>query len=148
MAEAILGAVTGGFAVASLAIQLVEVAQKVYDLWDTFEATDSRINRIKEHLMLIQIISHSIIDICNQEPTISCGHEVLRSLRACQERTERLGEYVKKYNHNQDRNGPKRGWTTLKTTMKDKAIQKTESQLHGDVMMLLLMLQPFFQWVL
>jgi hypothetical protein len=145
MADAVLGAVTGGFAVASLAIQLVEVAQKAYDLWETFEATDSRIERIKDHLLLIQIVSRSIIDVCNQEPRISCGDSVIRSLRGCHERTEKLEKYVRTYTQNQRGSAARRSWKTLKVTLKDKAIQKAESQLYGDVMMLLLMLQPFFQ---
>src|SRR6187402_354900 len=86
MAELVFGVVTGGFAVASLAMQLVETAQKLYNFWDTLETSDSRIERIKDYLLLTQIISTSIVDICTKEPGIACGEAVTRSLDACKTR--------------------------------------------------------------
>ncbi|TVY69025.1 hypothetical protein LSUE1_G009734 [Lachnellula suecica] len=147
MADAILGVVTGGLAVASLAIQLVEVAQKLHAFWDAFEAADSNIERIKDHLLLIQIISASIIDTCNQEPGICCEEAVTRSIATCKSRTEKLESHLQKHVQHQSGSATKRSWTTLKWAVKDKTIQKVESQLRGDVMMLLLTLQPFFHHV-
>jgi len=59
MAE-LLGVVSGGIAVASLAIQLVKVAQKVHSFWDSIGDATPRIERIKDHLLLMQIISTSM----------------------------------------------------------------------------------------
>jgi hypothetical protein len=147
MADAVLGVVTGGFAVASLAIQLVEVAQKLHAFWDTLESANSNIERIKDHLLLIQIVSASIVDVFNEEPSITCGESVTKSLEICKTRTERLGRQVKSCVLDGAKGQSKRGWATFKTALKDKTTQKIESQLRGDVMMLLLTLQPFFQSV-
>lgn len=145
MAEAALGVISGGFAVASLAIQLIEVAQKLHCFWETLEATDSIIERIKDHLLLMQIVSANIVDISNEESNITCGDGVVKSLDICKTRTERLQKQVQRLASDGGKSQPRRGWATLKTALKDKTIQKIEDQLRGDVAMLLLALQPFFQ---
>ena len=144
MADAVLGIVAGGLGVASLAIQLVEVAQKFHTFWDTLGTANSNIERIKDHLLLMQIISANIIDISNEEPSITCGEGVTKSLDACKTRTENLEMQIKSCVLDEAKGQSKRGWASFKTALKDKTIQKIESQLRGDVMMLLVTLQPFF----
>jgi hypothetical protein len=145
MGEVVLGVVSSGFAVASLAIQLVEVSQKIYDFWDSFTEADSNVERIKDNLLLMQIISSSILDICKNQPWLSCGDAVLKSLQCCKARVKKLEDLTQSKDLGVESNFIKRNWSSLKLVFKDKTIEKIQSQLESDVMMLLLTLQPFFQ---
>ncbi|TVY28427.1 hypothetical protein LHYA1_G002859 [Lachnellula hyalina] len=147
MADAILGIVAGGIGIASLAIQLVEVAQKLHSFWDTLETANSNIERIKDHLLLMQTISNSIVDIANQEPNINCEESVTRSLDICKIRTRNLEKQINSGVLNGAGRKSKRGLSSFKTALKDKTIQNIESQLRGNVMMLLVSLQLFFHHV-
>ncbi|RFU33075.1 hypothetical protein B7463_g3303, partial [Scytalidium lignicola] len=147
MGEVVLGVVSSGFAVASLAIQLVEASQKLYGLWDSFIEADSSIERIKDHLLVMQIISGSIIGICEDQPRLACGDAVLKSLQCCKARILKLEEVSHCKALGVEPNFMKKNWVNLKLALKDKTIEKIESQLGSNVMMLLLSLQPFFHHV-
>ncbi|TVY87209.1 hypothetical protein LAWI1_G008024 [Lachnellula willkommii] len=95
----------------------------------------------------MQTISASIIDIANQEPSIDCGEGVTKSLEICKTRTENLEKQINSGILDGVQRQSKRGWRSFKATLKDKTIQRIESQLRGDVMMLLVTLQPFFHHV-
>lgn len=144
MADVTLGLVASGFAVGQLALQLLEVAQKAHHFWSSLEGSDTRITSIKDHLLLIQIVSTNIVDICKEEPGVKCGEAVVKSLRACKKRTDCMLNQISSCN-NQAHGIVARNWSRFKQTLKEKTIQGIENQLRGDVMMLLLALQPFFQ---
>jgi len=144
MAE-LLGVVSGGIAVASLAIQLVEVAQKVHSFWDSIGDSTPKIERIKDLLLLMQVISTSIIEICNEEPRVKCGDAVFRSLDVCKTRADKLEKMIANHGLSSRLTQSKRRWSTVKLKLKERTIDKIETQLGTDVTMLLLTLQPFFQ---
>lgn len=145
MAEAIFGVVASGFAVASLALELTEVAQKFHTFLTTCGQTGSRILRITENLALFQTIATDIIAICEENDHIDCGDAVLRSLRTCKKDTEDLHDLVASHTFDKFRTGfRRRKLAVLKIVLKDKTIEKIEAQLNGDVKMLLLALQPFY----
>jgi hypothetical protein len=145
MAEVIIGVVASSFAVASLAIQLVEIAQELHEFWQTYEDVDSDVERIKNHLSILQAISTSVADICTENPDMKCGNEVFRSLEVCTTRLEKLSGYTKSSRLGKKLVRTRKYWSALKWTVKAKATRVVESQLRGDVMILLLALQPFFQ---
>lgn len=145
MAEVVLGAVANGFAVASLAIQLVEAAQKLHSFWQAFDHANSDVECINEHLATLEIIAAAIVVTCQQAPHIPCGQAVINSLLNCRTRAESLSNLVGGLKLDDNANRPRRFWLAFKTTLKRGAIQDIEIQLRGDVMMLLLAVQPFFQ---
>lgn len=144
MAET-LAVVSGGFAVVSLALQLIEAAQKLHTFWNSFEDAGSDIQRIKDHLTTLHAVATTIAETCQQQPQIKCNESVLSSLTACKASTERLSHLMRNIGKETRAGRWDRGWTKFRATLKDKTIQKIESQLNGDLMMLLLALQPFFQ---
>lgn len=144
MAET-LGVLSGGFAVVSLALQLLDTAQKLHAFWHSFENAGTDVERIKNHLVTLHAIAASIAETCQQEPQIKCTELVLSSLLACKARTEKLNHLVKNIGSDGRAGRCDKGWTSLRATLKDKTIRKFENQLNGDVMMLLLALQPYFQ---
>jgi hypothetical protein len=145
MGEVVLAIVASGFAVASLSLQLVEIAQSLHTFWDSCGQTNAKVDRIKGHLALLQAISASIIQTCKEEPNIEYGNAVIESLAICKKETEKLCGLVS--TNSKSRNGGLKKWSRVKITLKDKTIDKIESQLSGDIMMLILALQPFYQWV-
>jgi hypothetical protein len=145
MAEVALGVVASGFAVASLAIQLIESAQKMHTFWQTIEHATSEVEHIKDHLTTLRSISGTILEICEKQPQISCGSAVVKSLEVCKSKMDRLTIVVQDMTLSKDANTSKRHWSTFRATVKKKTIQNIESHLKGDVMLLLLTLQPFFQ---
>ena len=147
MAEVTIGVVASGFAVASLAIQLIESAQKMHNFWQTMEHATSEVERIKDHLTVLRSILGTILEICEKQPQISCGEAVLKSLEVCKSRMDRLANIVQDMALIKDANASKRHWSTFKATVKKKTIQDIESCLKGDVMLLILALQPFFLYV-
>ena len=144
MAE-VLGVVSGGFAAASLALQLVTVSQNLHTFWQSFEDAGLAVESIKEHLHTLRAISLDVAETCEREPHIQCGESVIKSLQACKLRTEKLTLMVKSVGF--ERRSGRWGKTlaALRATVKEKTIQKIERQLREDVMMLILALQPFFQ---
>jgi hypothetical protein len=144
MAET-LGVVSSSFAVVSLALQLLEAAQQLHIFWQSFEDSGSDVQRIKDHLATLQAVAATIAETCQQEPQIQYAESVISNLLACKARTDKLAHLIR--NIVQDRRAGRweKGWISLRATVKDKTIRKIETQLNGDVMMLLLALQPFFQ---
>ena len=63
MAE-VLGVVSSGFAVASMALQLVTVSQYLYAFWQALEDVDSRVESIKKHLLTLHAIASDVAAIC------------------------------------------------------------------------------------
>jgi hypothetical protein len=145
MAEVALGVVSSGFAVASLAIQLMEVAQKMHTFWQSIEHATSDIQHIKDHLTILRSISSTILEICKKQPQITCGDAVVKSLEVCKNRMDRLADLVQDLNERKNINLSKGYWSAFKATLKRKTVQEIEAHLRGDVMLLLLTLQPFFQ---
>jgi hypothetical protein len=143
MGEVVLGVVASGFAVAALSLQLVEVAQSLHTFWDSCGQTNAKVDRIKSHLTLLQAVSCSIIQVCEEKPNIEYGNAVIESLEICKKETEKLCGLVSI--NSKGKNGGLRKWSRLKITLKDKTIDKIESQLSGDIMLLILALQPFYQ---
>jgi hypothetical protein len=144
MAEAV-GVVSSGFAVASLAFQLVAVSQNLHTFWQSFEDAGSDVESIKKHLTTLHAISLDVAETCEREPHIQCGESVVKSLEACKKRTEKLTLMVKNVGYDRQSGRWGKTWTTLQATLKEKTILKIERQLGEDVMMLILALQPFFQ---
>lgn len=144
MAEA-LGVVSSGFAVVSLALQLVDAVQKLQTFWQSFEDGGSNVERIKDHLVTLHAIGAAVAETCQQEPQIGCTESVLKSLLACKARTDKLMHLTRNIGQEKPRGRWNKRWTNLRATLRDKTIRKIENQLNGDVMMLLLALQPFFQ---
>lgn len=145
MAE-VLGVVSSGFAVASLALQLVAVSQKLHTFWQSFEDADSRVENIKKHLVTLHAVSSHIAETCEREPHIRCGEWVVKSLEICKSRTEKLTRMVE--NVASDRRSTSRWtktWVTVRAILKEKPIEKIERQLETDIKILMLTLQPFFQ---
>ncbi len=70
-----------------------------------------------------------------------------RSLQVWKARTDKPDRLVGNIVLYRDGNKSKLRWSTIKITLKDKIIRTIESQLKGDVMMLLLTLQQFYQSV-
>ena len=145
MAEVALGVVSSGFAVASLALQLVETSQNLHAFWQSFESTYSDVEWIKYHLSVLQAISAAVADICKQQSHIPCEVEVARSIQACKARIEKLTLLLPTPGEDKDVKRPKKYWSIFKATLKMKTVKYVESQLRWDVEMLLLALLPFFQ---
>lgn len=144
MAE-LLGVVSGGIAVASLAIQLVEVAQRVHSFWDSISDVTPKVERIKDLLLLMQVISTSIVEICNEDPQVKCGDAVFKSLDVCKTRADKLEKMIANHGLSGSLTQSKRRWSTVKLKLRERTIDKIETQLGTDITMLLLTLQPFFQ---
>jgi hypothetical protein len=145
MAEAALGVVSGGLAVASLALQLFDVAQKVHTFWESFEDAGSDVERIKENLVTLKAVAAIVANICQQEPQIQCLESVASSLLACKARTEKLTLMMRNIGTDRRAGRWEKGWTSLRATIKEKTILKLEHQLSVDLTILLFALQPFFQ---
>lgn len=144
MAET-LAVVSGGFAVVSLALQLIEAAQRLHTFWNSYEDVGSDVQRIKDHLTTLHAVAATIAETCQQHPQIKCNESVQSSMLACKVSTERLSHLTRNIGNQTRPSRWERGLTKFRATLKDKTVQKIESQLNGDVMMLLLALQPFFQ---
>lgn len=144
MAE-VLGVVSSGFAVASLALQLVTVSQNLHSLWQSLEDADSNVESIKKHLSTLHAISSDVAATCQHEPYIQCGEAVIKSLEACKARTEKLTLMMTSVGL--DRHDSRWGkiLAAFRATLREKTIRNIEYQLGEDVMMLILALQPFFQ---
>ncbi|CAG8961500.1 hypothetical protein HYFRA_00013850 [Hymenoscyphus fraxineus] len=148
MAEAIFGVVASGFAVASLALDLTHVAQKLHTFLTDFGQAGPRIERIEDNLVLFQTIGESVAKVCEENTNIECGRAVLRCLEICKRDTELLHNTIAHHvNGSCSPSFRRRKITTLKTVLKDKTIEKIETQLNADVTMLLLALQPFYHTV-
>jgi hypothetical protein len=145
MAE-IIGVISSGFAVASLAIQLVDLAQSLHNFWKTVKSSNADIDRIKSHLEILEVVFTCVAGICNEQPDLDCGEEVLRSLALCKTRLETLCNEVRHHKLPMDVTSFRKRCRTLKLTLKEKSIKDVEAQLRGDVMVLMLSLMPFFQW--
>jgi hypothetical protein len=148
MAE-VLGVVAGGFGVASLALQLVQAAQSLQAFWQSFESANAKAKRIQDHLAILIAISSSLVDICKQQPHVTCGDAVIKALAACKERMDKLTDIAERITMVKITPKPIKRWSSLKSTLKatleDKTIQNVEDEVSRDVMMLLVALQPFFQ---
>ncbi|KAG4434123.1 hypothetical protein IFR05_010403 [Cadophora sp. M221] len=144
MAEVVFGVVSSGFAVASLAIQLLEVSQKLHTFFDSLGDSSANVERIKDHLQLMQIIPASINDICNEHPNLKCGDAVVKSIALCTKSVCKLHDLTNGLELPKSHGGFHTRWLRVKSTLGERTLQKFEEQLRGDVMMLLLALQPFF----
>ncbi len=144
MAEA-LGVVASSFAVISLALQLLETVQELHSFWQSLKDAGADVERIKYHLATLQAVAATIAETCQQEPQIQEAESVISSLLACKARTDKLVRLTRNIGPGRVAGRLQKGWYTLRATIKDKTIRKIESQLNGDMMMLLLALQPFFQ---
>jgi hypothetical protein len=144
MAEA-LSVVSGGFAVVSLALQLLDAAQQLHNFWQSIEESGSDVERIKNHLTTLQAVAATIAETCQQEPQIYYAEAVIRSLLTCKARIEKLTHLTRNIGADGREGRWSKSWTGLRTTIKDKTIRKFEVQLNGDLMVLILALQPFFQ---
>ena len=140
-----MSVISGGFAVVSVCLQLLDSAQQLHTLWQSFEQSSSDVNRIIGHLATLQAIAATIAQTCQQEPEIRYAESVINSLLACKARTEELNRLTRNRKNDGRQGRWDKGWTNLRATLKSKTIHKIETQLNGDVMMLLLALQPFFQ---
>jgi hypothetical protein len=146
MAET-LGAISSAFAVVSLALQLLDTVQQLHTFWQSFEDPGSDVERIKDHLATLHAIAASIAEACQQEPHIHHADSVISSLTACKARTEKLTHLMRDIGSNKLAGRWEKGWISLRANLRDKTIRRIESDLYGDVMMLNLALQPFFQSV-
>jgi hypothetical protein len=144
MAEA-LGVVSGGFAVVSLALQLLDAAQQLHTFWQSFEESHSDVERIKNHLSTLHAVAATIAEICQQEPQIHYADSIISSLFACKETTEKMTHLVRDLGADRRVGRWGKGWTSFRAAIKDKTIRKIETQLNGDVLLLNAALQPFFQ---
>jgi hypothetical protein len=144
MAEA-LGVISGSFAVVSLALQLLEAAQQLHTFWQSLEDSGSDVERIINHLSTLQTVATTIAETCQQETEIQDAESVISCLLACKARIEKLTHLMRNIGADSRRGRWDKGWASLRATIKDKTIRKIETQLNGDVLMLLLTLQPFFQ---
>jgi hypothetical protein len=117
----------------------------LHTFWDSYGKTNSKIDRIKSHLALLRELSCSIAQVCNEEPDIQYGSAVIESLEICKKETEKLCDLVSTKSKSTHLASKK--WSNLKITLKDKTIDKIESQLSGDITLLILALQPFYQYV-
>ena len=144
MAE-ILGVVSGGFAVVSLALQLVDATQKLHTFWQSFEDAGSDVERIKDHLTTLHAVAATVAETCQQNPRVQCADSVTACLLACKSRIDKLSLLIQKMKSGKGVGRWEKGLSTLRATLKEKTIRKIEDQLSGDVAMLLLALQPFFQ---
>jgi hypothetical protein len=138
MADVTLGVAASGFAVASLAIQLIEVVQGMHTFWHSIKNSASEVEYIRDHLAILRSVLSAILENCEGQPQVSCGEAVVKSLEVCK---SRMGKLVKLM---PQRDADKH-WSALRVTVRRKTIQDIESHLRGDVMLLLLTLQPFFQ---
>ena len=100
MAEA-LSVIYRGFAVVSLALQLLDTAQKLREFWHSFEDAGSEVERIKEHLVTLHAVAATVAEIGKQETQIKCTEVVLSSLLAWRTRTERLTHFDEEYRKGQ-----------------------------------------------
>ncbi|KAF4633854.1 hypothetical protein G7Y89_g4265 [Cudoniella acicularis] len=142
-----LSIASGAIAVVSLAIQLVGVTQNCVAFWQSLRTIDDKAKRLQDHLSLIFTIANGIIEVYQEQPNIQCGEAVVKALQSCKERTESLEDLLRIRGPLQGGGVVRRRWSSFKTLLKDKAIVEIESQLRGDVTMLLLALQPFYHQV-
>jgi chromosome condensin MukBEF ATPase and DNA-binding subunit MukB len=145
MAEVVLGVVASGFAVASLALQLVNAIQTLQAFCHSCGESNSNVERIKDHLTTLQAISATVAEACEEDPQIKCAESVINSLSACKARTEKLNDLMRSIGGNIHSGPWVKRWRTVRKVLREKTMQKIENQLRGDVIMLLLSLQPFFQ---
>jgi len=145
MAEVALGVVSGGFVVASLALQMAETSQKLHAFWQSFGSANSDAERIKHHLSILQAISAAVVDICKQQSHIPCEAEAARSIEVCKVRIESVTLLLPIPSEDKDVKRIEKYWFIFKVTLKMKTVKYVESQLRGALEMLLLDLQPFFQ---
>jgi hypothetical protein len=142
-----LGVISSAFAVASLALQLLDTVQQLHTFWQSFEDPGSDVERIKDYLATLHAIAASIAEACQQEPHIQHAESVISSLLACKSRTGKLTHLMRDIGFNKRAGRWEKGWMSLRANLRDKTIRRIESDLYGDVMMLTLALQPFFQSV-
>lgn len=144
MADATLGVVASAFAVASLAIQLVQAAQDMHSFWHSTGNSSKEVKRIKEHLNLLCSLCLTVRNICETQPDITCGLLVMSSLVRCRGVMDNLTIHIQDLTQREDRGAVIRGWILLKTTIRRKTIQDIESELQKEMTLLIATLQPFF----
>ena len=142
-----LGVVSSAFAVVSLTLQILDTVQQLHTIWQSFENPGSDVERIKDYLARLHAIAASIAEAFQQEPHIQHAESVISSLHACKARTDKLTHLMRDIGFDKRAGRWEKGWMSLRANLRDKTIRRIESDLYGDVMMLTLALQPFFQLV-
>jgi hypothetical protein len=145
MAAEALGVVSGGFAVVSLALQLLDTAQQFHTFWQSFGESGSNVRRIKDHVATLHTITAIIAETCQQNAQLQNAESVINSLFGCKARIDKLAHLTGNIQADRRAGRWEKGWISLRATLKDKTITKIEAELNWDVIMLILALQPFFQ---